>query len=162
MEVSQQVISDNFYYAHGSLFNKKDRGHHSKVGHIAGSLTAKGYRRLELMGRSYYAHRFIWILFNGSIKDCEFIDHINGNKSDNRIENLRKVDASGNNQNLRTAKSNNETGFLGVVLNKKTSRFEAQIRSHGLKKHIGTFDTAKAASEAYLLAKRQMHGTCSI
>lgn len=162
MKSLKQMVSENFYYSNGNLFNKKNRGAHAKANQVAGHATSKGYLRVEILGKSYYAHRLIWILCNGQLKDSEFIDHINGVKTDNKVENLRVVDKAGNNQNLRQPKLNNKSGFLGVYKNKKTLRFETQIGANGKKTHIGTFDSAESANSAYLLAKRQLHETCSV
>jgi hypothetical protein len=91
------------------------------------------------------------------------IDHINGNKADNRICNLRDVDRSTNQQNAKKAQSNNKSaGLLGVSLHKSRNKFRAQITYDKKRHHIGYFDTAELAYAAYLSEKRRRHAGCTI
>jgi hypothetical protein len=83
------------------------------------------------------------------------IDHINGERGDNRWRNLRDVTRSINGQNRHRAPSNNRLGILGVRA--RGRRFTAQITVGGRALHIGTFGTAKEAAAAHAAAKRQMH-----
>src|SRR3972149_955610 len=83
------------------------------------------------------------------------IDHINGDRADNRIGNLRATSRSENMQNLKEAHKDNCTGHLGVF--KKRHRFGAQIMVDGVKHKLGIYDTPQEAHEAYLEAKRKLH-----
>lgn len=124
---------------------------------VAGSRAGtvrRGYRKIGLLGKQYQAARLIWYWVHGSWP-VNHIDHINGDKDDNRIANLRDVSCSVNLQNLRGAKSHNRTGLLGVK--KHRNKFLARISVQGKEFHIGTFDFPIAAHEAYLNAKRQLH-----
>ena len=85
------------------------------------------------------------------------IDHVNGDRSDNRIQNLRLVDAQINNENRRTCNSNNRSGFLGVCWDKQASKWKANITCGGKLKHLGFAATPELAHELYVQAKRQMH-----
>lgn len=162
MYPDKQTISEYFYYENGVLLNKQaPKRKRSKSNSVAGTKTEEGYIRVGFLGKNYYVHRLIWILMVGQVNDGDQIDHINGVKNDNRIENLRKVCIDGNNQNLRSAKTNSKTGVLGVVL-RKDGKFEAQIRVNKVKTNLGRFSSAEVAEKAYLDAKRKLHGTCSI
>lgn len=114
-----------------------------------------GYVVVYLFGGSYYAHRLAWLYVNGSMPAGQ-IDHINGDKSDNRIANLRVVSAALNSQN-RPAQSNNKTGFKGVSFNTRRTRFHACIRVAGKTIHLGNFVKAEDAAAAYALAAARYH-----
>ena len=124
-----------------------------------GNLEKTGYIRVKLLNKKYLAHRLAWFIVHKKWPEGQ-IDHINGNRSDNRIVNLRVVGQSGNAQNRRVKQKNNQSGYFGVYVS--GSRWRAQIRINKKLKHLGLFDTPELASEAYLNAKRIMHSTCTI
>lgn len=84
-------------------------------------------------------------------------DHIDGNGLNNQKINLRICT---NDQNQRNSKKqvNNTSGFKGVIVNKTTKKFQAQIRSNSRKIHLGYFNTAKEAAKAYNIAAKKLHG----
>ena len=94
----------------------------------------------------YYAHNQDWDIFNGSQNNC--IDHINGDKLDNRIENLRNVT---NQQNLFNSKAK------GCSWNKNRGKWASYIMINRKKKHLGYFDNEEEAHNAYLEEKRTLH-----
>jgi hypothetical protein len=118
-----------------------------------------GYICLKVNGRMFKGHRLAWLLVHGEFPKGH-IDHINGNPSDNRIENLRDVSRSINMQNERKARTHNLTGLLGVSPN--GSGWRSEIRIAGKKKNLGTFSTSQQAHKAYVSAKRQYHEGCTI
>lgn len=120
----------------------------------AGTPDYQGYLRLRLRGIRIAAHRLAWALHFNLWPDGE-IDHINGDKQDNRIENLRDVPSFVNKQNLRSATKRNKLGVLGV--HQRQGRFRADISIDGAAKAIGTFASADEAHAAYLAAKRSCH-----
>jgi hypothetical protein len=127
---------------------------HIKVGDAAGCLTPTGYVLLSIDDVKYKAHRIAWLIAHGSLPKID-IDHINGDRSDNRISNLRAVSRQINLQNMRHANRLNKSGLLGVSPNHK--RWAASIRINGKKKHIGTFDTPNEAQAAYAFEKAVAH-----
>jgi hypothetical protein len=135
------------------------------AGQIAGGNTRFGYRALHVNGYSYKAHRLAYLYVFGRWPSGE-IDHINGDRCDNRLANLRDVTRAGNAQNLRAAISSKRSGLpLGVFYSshKNGGRpFISRIWADGKRTHLGGFETATAAHEAYLAAKRKMHATCEI
>lgn len=116
------------------------------AGKAAGSPVA-GYRRVCIDGRAYRSHRLAWLLAHGSWPSGE-IDHINGDKSDNRLANLRDVAHAQNCANRKSPLG--ASGFRGVF--KRGVRWQAEIWISGKKTILGRFDTAEAASEAFLAA----------
>ena len=84
-------------------------------GDPAGDLTDKGYYRVIVNGKRLFAHRVIYEMFNGKIPTNKFIDHIDGVRSNNTINNLRLVSCEGNSRNHKKRKTN-KTGITGVTL----------------------------------------------
>lgn len=131
-------------------------------GSVAGSTNrVTGYLSVCIGDSRYYQHRLAWLYEHGGWPDGQ-IDHINGDKSDNRINNLRDVTSSENQQNKRAAASNSASGYLGVIFNKQCGKWQARITVVGKQYHIGLFDDPKDAYEAYVLAKRERHPNCTI
>lgn len=129
----------------------------ARAGDFAGSLRKRGILAFHVDGKLYAAHRLAWLYMTGKWPDDD-IDHRDGNKVNNRWDNLRDVDDFTNLQNLRKAmKSNKTTGLLGASWSKQIKRFKAQITVDGANTYIGTFSTAMQAHEAYVEAKRRLH-----
>lgn len=138
-----------------------DRFNNKWAGKQAGSRGDK--RRIAIFIRKtpFSAHRLAWLYVYGEWPIGD-IDHINGNPHDNRISNLRVVDHQGNMQNMRSPKSNNTTGRLGVTFDNRYRKYYARITVGGKRINLGCFDNVDDAGEAYLNAKRELHSTCSI
>lgn len=128
------------------------------IGSIAGTIKKGGYVGIHLNGIHYLAHRLAWFYEYGVWPDI--IDHIDGITFNNEIANLRNTNFSGNTQNKKVYQSNNITKLLGV--GKSRSKFRARITVLGKKVHLGTFPTPEEAHQAYLIAKRRLHETCTI
>ena len=130
------------------------------AGAVGGAQGLNGYIYLGVRGRRFLAHRLVWWFAHGAWPESA-VDHINGNKTDNRLENLRVVSSAGNAQNQRRATSANKLGVLGV--NKtRGGRYVAHICCEGKRSNLGVFETAELAHAAYLNAKRKTHATCTI
>ena len=130
-----------------------------KPGAVAGSETSYGYLSVRVNRKAYQAHRVAWYLAHGAWPTGD-VDHINGDRKDNRLENLRDVPRAINAQNLRCAKRTSTTGVLGVVC--VNERWIARITVGRKEKYLGSFDTSDQASAAYLSAKRSMHEGCTL
>jgi len=122
-------------------------------------VNAQGYVQVVIDCRHYFGHRLAWLHVFGEWPR-QTIDHINGNRADNRIANLRDVPHKTNTQNRRAAQPNTESGLLGVRRNKR--RWYSNIIVDGVGHYLGTFDTPQEAHEAYLAAKRRLHPGCTI
>lgn len=143
------------------VITRKQRVRYSKhkIGSVVGNLFRGWYWCAIIDGNRYYCHRLAWAMYWG-VWPTGFIDHINGNRSDNRISNLRDVDRTVNRQNVKRAQRNNKSGLLGVSTEK--GRFCARIFVEGKQKKIGLFKTAETAHAAYLEQKRILHAGCTI
>jgi hypothetical protein len=111
-------------------------------------------------GRLYGEHAVIWCWCTGDWP-AGLIDHRNGVRSDNRIDNLRDATRRINQQNLRRARSDNKTGLLGVTVARDGTP-QAHIRINGRQTYLGRFPTQEAAHAAYLNAKRDCHEGCTL
>ena len=112
-----------------------------------GTLNTSGYLETIINGTRYPLHRLIWVKVYGKFPD-NFIDHINGNRSDNRLCNLRQALHSENMLN-KVKYKNNSSGYKGVYYSKTKNKYEAQIRINGKKYSFGGFLTAEEASIVY-------------
>ncbi len=122
------------------------------VGDIAGGLKSDGYLRIRIKGKRYLAHRLAWLYVHGSFPEQD-IDHINGNKQDNSIANLRDVSCR---ENQCNRKRHREGRLQGCFYRKHTKKWIAQIRINGKKVHLGLFHTEAEAHEVYIQAKSQV------
>jgi hypothetical protein len=131
------------------------------AGDIAGSLRKDGYWGISINNRPYLAHRVIWAIMTGEFPPPSMqIDHISGNKADNRWQNLRLATQS-NNQANATAKASNTSGFKGVTWYKRKSKWRAQIGHQGRRIILGTFDDPAEAHQAYVAKSRELYGEFS-
>jgi hypothetical protein len=130
-----------------------------KFGEPAGIIKAQGYRKITIDERNYTASHLAWFHYYGVAPDG-LIDHKNGNKADDRIENLRPATHAENSRNMGR-NSANTTGFKGVaVFNKpgEPTRYRALIRANGERHFLGIFDTPEEAHAAYCRAAELLHG----
>ena len=115
-----------------------------------------GYRQIGLNGKVYMAHRLAWIFYYGVNPD-DMIDHINGNRLDNRIENLRLCTPQQNQWN-RSKSVKNTSGFKGVSYEKKNKKWRARIKIDGGNKCLGLYQTKQEAADAYNSYAKKIHG----
>ena len=164
-DITAQRLRELFTYEPetGLLRWRVKRSWNVEVGSVAGSINSDGYRVLRFDGRIYQAHRVVWLLERGEWPSGQ-IDHINGDRLDNRVENLRDVSGSINTQNQRRPQKNNKGGYLGVYYQKLTpSRpWAACISIDGRRVTLGRYDTPEQAHAAYVEAKRKNHAGCTL
>ncbi len=110
-----------------------------------GFIGLRGYKTVSIMGKRYYVHRLIWLMSYGYLPDL--LDHIDRDKTNNKLSNLRVSSKNLNALNLKSCHKDNKSGILGVTI--KGNRFIARFKD----RYLGSFPTAKEAHTAYELAK---------
>lgn len=125
-----------------------------RAGTIAGSFDARGYLCIGLDGKTYKSHRLAWLYMTGAWPEQE-IDHIDGDRSNNRFDNLRPAthEQNARNQKLR---ADNIARLKGVRLNGAT--WQARIRIAGRTVSIGEFDSPEMAHGAYVAKAQEIFG----
>ena len=127
------------------------------AGKVATSLSGDGYLQVGLTYQGdkqiiATAHRVAWLLYRGETpEDGLQFDHINGDKQDNRIENLRLVSNAENNRAFKRPQGGSSQ-YRGVAWYKRTDRWQANIRHKGIQRHLGCFDSEHAAALAFNIA----------
>lgn len=125
-----------------------------KPGQFHPAANGSGHLQIKLGGLLILAHRLAWLASHGALPDCE-IDHINGNKRDNRLCNLRLATRAQNSANV-TPRRGTAAGLKGATPHGR--RWKAQICCHGRKEHLGIYDTAEEAGRAYAVRARELFG----
>lgn len=127
----------------------------------AGSLhKTTGYRWLYVDSAQVMEHRAAFLYMTGAWPSGE-VDHIDGNRSNNKWSNLRDVPKSVNLQNQRAARADNSLGFQGVW--KNGNRYASRIQlPAGKRMYLGSYGTPEEAHAAYIRAKRKFHEGCTI
>ena len=150
--ITQEKLKELVDYVDGKLIakiNSKVR----KVGDALSSLTDKGYLRASVGGKSYRVHRLIFLYHHGYMPTQ--VDHIDGNRMNNRIENLREATSSQNNQNRKATSS---SGIKGVIWHKQSRKWVASICVNRKSVHLGSFLSIEEAALVANKARQSAHG----
>lgn len=148
-------LLETLKYCDGVFIRLITRGN-AKKGSVAGTIDSKGHRQVCIDGKKYLAHRLVWFYHNGEWPDGD-IDHINGIRDDNRIENLRKCSRQQNMFN-RKSTTNSTSRYKGVSWKSKNNKWVAQACVSGKVKHLGLFNTELEAKSAYDNYVKDIHG----
>ena len=145
--ITQSKLKELFTYSpETGLFCRLFSRGGEQFGSEAGSLHPSGYVYITIDYKKYFAHRLAWLYVHGVMPEFA-IDHVNRERSDNRISNLREATALENQQNL-PKRIDNSSGAIGVNWHKQSKKWRAEIRFMGKKIHLGlhgSFDDAVAA-----------------
>ena len=142
-----QRLHELFKYDSGKLIWKVNRGR-VHAGDEAGAIIPNGRLYVQVDGKKMLVHRVIWMLHYGNCP--EFLDHIDGNPLNNKIENLRPATKQQNAMN-RKIRCNNSTGFKGIY-QLPSKKFAASICVDGKNSYLGVFETPELAQAAYIVA----------
>ena len=150
-------LHELFEYRDGNLYWKTNRGSKKCKGKKAGCLTVQGYDqfRVRELGGAMKVHRAVYLMHHKYLP--EFIDHINGNRSDNRIENLRSATKEENGQN-RIMPSHNTSGVKNVSWMKNNKKWGVHLRINGKKRWFGLHDDLEFAELVAMEARNKYHG----
>ena len=152
-----EYILENFRYEDGNLYRTVKRGN-QKIGTKAGWLTecnGRPYWKVGVNKKTMYVHHVIYLIHHGQLP--KYIDHIDGNSTNNRIENLRAATQSQNAGNSIMSK-NNTSGYKGVTFRKDTKKWKAAVMVN--RKHIslGSYLTKEEAYAAYVAGSQKYFG----
>ena len=153
-DLSREEANILFEYRDGELFWKQ-RGRSRQIGRPAGAVNRDGYRRIKYQGKLYAVHRLVWT-YHGN-KPADFIDHINGDVLDNRIENLRAATHSQNCMNKRQ-RCDNKSGIKGVRWDKLKQKWIGTVGLNYKNHYAGAFNTKEEAGEAVAKLRAELHG----
>jgi len=140
----------------GLLYIKNSTNPRTKVGEICGYRGPNGYLRVKINYKPFMVHRVIWAMVHGAWPK-EMIDHINGARDDNRLENLRDATCSENLWNQGIAK-NNKSGVKGVSWSAQNQKWKAVVKFKRKPNFIGYFNTLEDADAAIREAREKLHG----
>ena len=127
------LLNKYFEYKDGKLYWKVSTAKKVKVGQEAGKKANKGYIELKCNGKDFQAHRVVWEMFNGKIPEGLQIDHINGVRDDNRIENLQCI--------TRTQNTQRADKLSGFIYRKANGLWQSRKRYNKKEYHLGMFGT---------------------
>lgn len=134
-KITQEELKELVEYKEGGLYwLVKRKGRKGKVGEEVGYINSIGYKMVMLNLIPYYLHRLVWLYHYGYFPENN-IDHINRDRGDNRIENLREVSLSCNSRNS-SIRSDNVSKIKGVYPHKYTGKWEVSIGST----YLGIFE----------------------
>lgn len=130
------------------------------AGKEAGKVDGHGYRIILVDGQLYYAHRLAWMIVYNEDPGEKYIDHINGNTSDNRIINLRLVTPSNNNLNTRKQKTHKtrKPSSLHKGVSSYKDRWKSRIIKEGVSYYLGVFNSETEAAHAYNVKALELNG----
>jgi hypothetical protein len=153
-QITQERLREllNYDPSTGDLTWKKVR-RKNRMGTVAGCINNLGYRIIALDRKKYLCHRLVWLYVYGVWP--QMIDHINRNKADNRIENLRECTAK---QNIVNRVFKGRSGLRGTYWHRQIRKWVANISINYKTVVIGNYDTAEEAHAAYLEVARRLHG----
>ncbi len=143
------------YNKENGLLTNKTHWHASKVGKPAGYICSRlGRRRVNIKGKMYFHYHLIWLIENGELPS-DSLDHINRDKTDDRISNLRLANHS---ENMRNKTACGACKYLGVAKETGRDTYRAMIRIEGKNKYLGSSKDPKEAALMYDSAARKHHG----
>jgi hypothetical protein len=158
---SELRILFSYDAASGSLIwnQRASRNGPINCGDVAGYAPADDgvkYCQVSIRYRKYQLHHVVWAWHHGEYP-AQFIDHINGNRLDNRIENLRLASPTENCANSRK-QANGRAPYKGVYWKKSSNRWAAKVQCRGVPYFLGSFDTPEEAQVAYIEKATELFG----
>jgi hypothetical protein len=153
--ITQEKVKELFDYSSNGEFVWKIDRPGVKAGTVAGYHRKDGYGVLCVDRKRYLLHRLVYLWHKGVLPD--YLDHIDGDPRNNRIDNLRECSLSQNQQNRKIGRDNS-SGIKGVSWHKYTKKWRASIRHNKEQIHLGVFEDLCKAAEAINHYRAKMHG----
>jgi len=154
-ELTQKYLKEIFDYKDGFLYWKVSLNLHIKIGSKAGSLHHTGYYNIGINGEKYLTHRLIYLYFNKTLP--KMLDHIDNNRSNNKIENLRSSTRSENNRNAKKWKKSTSSIYKGVSWY-RNKKWISYINFNKKRFHLGYFTNEIDAAKAYNIKAIELFG----
>jgi hypothetical protein len=155
-DVDSKLLHELFEYRDGVLFWKSTRSTRKDIiGKKVGYLNTAGYLATEINGQHFMVHRLVYWLFNE--ERPILIDHIDRNKLNNKIENLRPATHVENSYNTKV-RCDNRLSVKGVTFHKLTKKYGARCQVNKKAHWLGLFETVEDASKALQAFREQHHG----
>jgi hypothetical protein len=150
--ITQAELKNLFDYVDGQLVAKTN-ANKRKAGDVLGTANDKGYLKGRVNQRLYRVHRLVFLYFHGFMPPQ--VDHIDGNRQNNQIENLREATSAQNNQNRLATGA---TKIKGVVWHKQSKKWVASICINRKSVHLGSFEKIEDAAQVATDARKKLHG----
>ena len=153
--INKKDLLQEFDYKDGHLYYRNDKNNQINAGDRAGGVNSTGYQLVRFNGKRYLLHRIIFIMHHGYLP--KYVDHIDNDPLNNRIENLRECTFSENRCNVKKSK-NNTSGEKGVVWSKKENKWVVRISKSGVRYFVGKFKDFESAKSAIRIKRKELHG----
>lgn len=158
--LTQELLKQYLFYDPETgtfTWAKNRRGVNARVGNIAGRKNKNhndGYLVITILGKSYKGHRLAWLYVYGQFPEVD-VDHINGNRGDNKISNLRLATRADNCRNRKTRKDSG-TGSKNVQF--RYGKWKVKVCFNYKRIHGGTYETLQEAEAAAMELRNRLHG----
>lgn len=153
--LSLELLNELFYYENGNLYRKKSTQKNVLVGSKVGTTNVLGYSVVSIKNKTYLIHRLIYWMTYGYLP--KYIDHIDGNKLNNNINNLREATNQQNIFNQKTRK-NSSSGIKNVLWDKKAKKWCVRFTINYKPKHIGMYSNLEEAIQVAKDTRAKLHG----
>jgi hypothetical protein len=155
---TKEELHDLFEYRDGELYWRNHRSNKVRAGSKAGSIDGTGYHQINIKGKVYRVHRIIYSMHYDNLTPDLLVDHIDNNKSNNKICNLRIATSSQNSCN-QSMNKNNTSGVKGVCWHKQHNKWYVQVQHKGKNFYGGLFDDFEDAKQKAEQLRNQLHST---
>ena len=153
--ITQELALQAFDYIDGRLYHKTNRKNQTKKGYLAGCVNSTGYLLVRFNGERYLAHRVVFLMCNGFFP--AYVDHIDNDPLNNKIENLRECTFSQNKCNTPKYK-NNTSGEKGVSWDRSCGKWIAKVQYLKKSVHVGRYLKFEDAKDAVRNKRNELHG----
>ncbi len=157
LAIDHDYVLSAFDYQDGNLIRKIGRA--GEVGQVAGCVhKGTGYIHVKIKGKAYKAHRLIFLYHHGYLPD--FVDHIDGDKTNNKIENLRAATKEENCRNQKV-RSTNKSGYKGVKWVEHCKKWQVEVCKNYKQLRFGMYEDLELAGLVAIEATELIHGRFS-